>query len=106
MSGKNKKNAEACEKDMPDGGKPGAMTECQQKPKLKVKVVEKGKPGHVFVGATVKTTGQAALNKPTAGNGIADFGEVAPGTYHAKATLGEEDLKKFNTRDEAVDVTL
>jgi len=106
MSGKNKKNAEACEKDMPDGGKPGAMAECQQKPKLKVKVVEKGKPGHVFVGATVKTTGQAALNKPTAGNGIADFGEVAPGTYHAKATLTEEDLKKFNTRDEAVDVTL
>jgi hypothetical protein len=109
MSGKNKKAAEACGTGMPHGGKPDAVVECpaKKRPKLKVKIVEKGKLSHVFAGANVSTTGQASLGPtPTSAKGFADFGTVDPGTYHAKATLSAEDQKKFVAPDTAGDVTL
>lgn len=109
MSGKNKKAAEASASEMPKGGKPDPVKACPKKdlPKLKVRVVEKGKPKHLFTNAQVTTSITASLGPtPTNDQGIADFGSVPEGPYQAKAKLSDEDAKKFLAPDTPIDFSL
>lgn len=109
MSGKNKNTAKASGSEMPEGGKPDPVKGCPKKepPKLKVRVVEKGKPKHLFVNAEVTTSITAALGPtPTDAKGIADFGTVPEGPYEARAKLSDEDAKKFMIPDKPVSFSL
>lgn len=64
---------------------------------LKVQVAQKNNHARVFSGATVTLVGKG--DKPSGGDGIADFKDQSPGQYTVKVKLGAEDAKKFCAPD-------
>jgi hypothetical protein len=78
-------------------------------PKLKVKVVEKGRHSRVFSDAVVKVVSapQRHGDQKTTRSGIADFGTTQSGKYVFQVTsLKEEDRKEFAVSKAQVEETL
>jgi hypothetical protein len=109
MSGKSKHNANQAANQLPGGqnavNAPVMPCAANKDPQLKVKVWAKVKGKKVSVAATVSAS---ALSKASAaGDGVADFGYVLPGTYDvgASAILAPHD-EDYYTQGPAQSVTL